>query len=67
MLYPMMQTSATKMRTIPAGIAMFVGENAREIGAAMAATLISVLPILVLYTFLQKYFVEGIALSGLKE
>lgn len=66
LLYPMMMTSSSDMRTLPAGLAMFVGEGVRETGPALAGALISMLPLLVLYCVAQKYFVEGIAVSGMK-
>ena len=62
----MMMTNSTKMRTLSAGLAMFVGEGVRETGPALAGALISMLPLLVLYCFAQRFFVEGIAVSGLK-
>lgn len=67
LIYPMMMTSSTKMRTLSAGLAMFVGEGVRETGPALAGALISILPLLVLYCFAQEFFVEGIAVSGMKE
>ena len=66
LIYPMMMTNSTKMRTLSAGLAMFVGEGVRETGPALAGALISMLPLLVLYCFAQRFFVEGIAVSGLK-
>lgn len=67
LIYPMMMISSTKMRTLSAGLAMFVGEGVRETGPALAGALISILPLLVLYCFAQEFFVEGIAVSGMKE
>ena len=49
------------------GLAMFVGEGVRETGPALAGALISMLPLLILYCFAQEFFVEGIAVSGMKE
>lgn len=66
LIYPMMMTNSTKMRTLSAGLAMFVGEGVRETGPALAGALISMLPLLVLYCFAQRFFVEGIAVSGTK-
>ena len=67
LIYPLMMTNTSKMRTLPAGLAMFVGEGVRETGAALAGALISMLPLIILYCVAQKYFVEGIAVSGMKE
>ncbi|WP_455616132.1 carbohydrate ABC transporter permease [Eisenbergiella sp.] len=67
LLYPMMMTSSTNMRTLPAGLAMFVGEGLTEVGPSMAGAFISMVPLFVLYCIAQKYFVQGIAVSGMKE
>nr|WP_288977081.1 carbohydrate ABC transporter permease [uncultured Blautia sp.] len=67
LLYPMMMTSSTDMRTLSAGMAMFVGEGLTEVGPSMAGALVSILPLFIVYCFAQKYFVQGIALSGMKE
>ena len=66
LLYPLMLTSSTEMRTLSAGLAMFVGQKTIEYGPTLAATAISLLPLLVVYVFAQKYFVQGVAMSGLK-
>jgi multiple sugar transport system permease protein len=66
LLWPMIVTSNTKMRTLANGLALFIGQNTIEYGAAFAGALISLLPMLVLYLFGQKYFVEGMSGAGLK-
>lgn len=66
LLYPLMMTSSTEMRTLSAGIAMFVGQRSIEYGATLAASALSLLPLLVVYAFAQRYFVQGVATSGLK-
>lgn len=66
LLYPLMLTSSTRMRTLSAGLAMFVGERVIEYGPTLAAATISILPLLVAYVFAQKYFVQGVVTTGLK-
>lgn len=66
LLWLMIVTSSTEMRTLANGLALFVGQNTIEYGAAFAGAFISLLPMFVLYLFGQKYFVEGMASSGLK-
>ena len=65
LLWPMIVTSSTEMRTLANGLALFIGQNTIEYGAAFAGALVSLLPMFVLYMFGQKYFVEGMS-SGLK-
>lgn len=67
LLYPLMLTSSATMRTLSAGLAVLVGNKVIKYGPTLAATLISVLPLLILYLFFQRYFVEGIAAGGEKE
>ncbi|MFH1880502.1 MAG: carbohydrate ABC transporter permease [Bacillota bacterium] len=66
LLWPMLVASSTSMRTLASGLALFVGEFTVQYGAAFAGTLISIVPMLLLYLFGQKYFVQGMASSGLK-
>ena len=66
LLWPLIITSSSKMRTLANGLAMFVGVNTIEYGAAFAGASYSLIPMLVLYIFGQKYFIEGQITSGLK-
>lgn len=66
LLYPLMLTSSTEMRTLSAGLAMLVGDKVIEYGPTLAASLLSILPLVLAYLFAQKYFVQGIASTGLK-
>lgn len=67
LLYPLMLTSSASKRTLSAGLAVLVGNKVIKYGPTLAATMISLIPLLILYIFCQKYFVEGIATSGAKE
>lgn len=66
LLYPLMLTSSTEMRTLSAGLAMFVGDRVIEYGPTLAAATLSILPLVIAYVCAQKYFVQGIATTGLK-
>lgn len=67
LLYPLMMTSSADKRTLSAGLAVLVGNKVIKYGPTLAATLISLAPLLILYIFCQNYFVEGIATAGMKE
>ena len=54
-------------RTLSAGLAVLVGSNSIKYGPTLAATVISILPLLVLFLFGQRFFIEGTATSGSKE
>lgn len=66
LLYPLMLTSSTQMRTLSAGLATLVGQRAVEYGPTLTGTMLAVLPLIALYLFAQKYFVEGVATTGMK-
>ena len=55
--------------TLAIGLSFFKNQyqSAIDMGPLMAMSLISVVPILIIFVFFQKYFVQGITLSGLKE
>ena len=67
LLYPMMLTSSVEMRTLSAGLAILVGNHSIKYGPTLAATVISVTPLLILFLAGQKFFMEGIATTGVKE
>ncbi|MCS6843233.1 MAG: carbohydrate ABC transporter permease, partial [Caldilineales bacterium] len=64
-LWPLVVTTTEEMRTVPVGLSYFVGQYSTAWGLLMAGSVIAVLPILAIYVVAQKWFVQGIALSGL--
>jgi multiple sugar transport system permease protein len=66
LLYPLLLTTSDEMRTLPAGLAMFMGQHVIEYALLMAGSCLSLLPIFIAYIFAQKYFVQGIAMTGMK-
>lgn len=63
---PMIYFNSERNKTIPLGIRMFIGQYSTEYQLIMAASVVSLIPVFVLYIFCQRYFVQGIATSGLK-
>lgn len=53
--------SNPSLRTVSVGMQAFVGENSTDWPGMAAAGVISILPVVLLFIFMQKYFVEGIA------
>lgn len=64
---PFIYLSSTENKTIQLGLKMFVGLFDAEYALIMAASVISILPVAIIFLSMQKYFVEGIATSGMKE
>jgi len=54
------------MYTIQRGLQVFIGEAGSDYGALMAASTLSILPIVLGYFFAQKQFIQGVARSGIK-
>lgn len=63
---PMIYFNSERNKTVPLGIRMFVGQYSTEYQLIMAASVLSLIPVFVVYLFCQKYFVQGIASTGLK-
>ncbi len=53
-------------RTLPIAIANFQGEHLTEWGLVFAATMIALIPVLIVFGVFQRYFVQGISTTGLK-
>jgi multiple sugar transport system permease protein len=65
-LWPLVITTSTDMRTLPAGLALFIGSYTVEHPLLLAAATITLLPLLVAFVVAQKQFVRGIAATGIK-
>jgi len=66
LLWPLVVTTDTTMRTLPAGLALFKGEHVSDYGLLMAGAVLALLPMLVAFFAVQRRFIEGIATTGLK-
>lgn len=65
-LGPLIYLSDPKMYTLAIGLASFSGQHSFQFAFQMAGATVVVLPIIVLFFFAQKAFIEGISLTGIK-
>ncbi len=65
-LLPSLVLTKKNLYTIPIATQAFYGTYSTDIGLIMAALLLAMLPILILYVFLQRYIVEGVASGAVK-
>jgi len=65
-LGPRLYLTTQSLWTIQIGMRMFIGQFASEFGLIMAIATVSLIPILIVFLALQRFFVQGIATSGLK-
>ena len=63
---PLMYLNSEKLKTIQVGIRMFISQYSAEYSLIMAASLLSLIPVLIIFLSLQRFFVEGVAATGIK-
>ncbi|MEC0241624.1 carbohydrate ABC transporter permease [Paenibacillus dokdonensis] len=66
LLWPLIMTSSEDMRVLSIGISTFQGQHSTDYPLLMAGAVMATLPIIILFIFLQRYFIEGIAMNGIK-
>jgi len=63
---PVIYIGDIKKTTLPVGLSVFNGQFSTQYELLMAGAMIGLVPVLVVYLFFQRYFVQGIALTGIK-
>ena len=66
-LWPVIVLQSSNIRVITQGLAAFTFRGATDYGPTMAASLMATVPILIIYACAQKYFIQGIALTGMEQ
>ncbi|MDO4491366.1 MAG: carbohydrate ABC transporter permease [Lachnospiraceae bacterium] len=64
LMWPMIVCTSVETTTLAAGLAKAVGQYSTKFPEQMAAAVLAVIPMIVIYLIFQKQFVEGIATSG---
>ncbi|MCR5822927.1 MAG: carbohydrate ABC transporter permease [Lachnospiraceae bacterium] len=65
-LGPLIYLRSQSKKTIQLGLKMFISQYSSDYGLIMAGSVLSLIPVLAVFLMLQKYFVEGVASTGLK-
>lgn len=63
---PLIYLFSEEKKTLALGLQSLVGQYASEWGMLMAASFLMALPVLTFFVILQKYFIRGISMTGLK-
>ena len=63
---PLIYLSDKLKGTLALGLAMFIGQHQTEWGMLMAASVMMMIPMIVLFFLFQKYFIKGFMMSGIK-
>ncbi|MDD3904377.1 MAG: carbohydrate ABC transporter permease [Sphaerochaeta sp.] len=65
-LWPLIISSSDNSRVLSVGIALLQGQNRVYYNELMAGATMATIPVILIFVFFQRYFVQGIALSGIK-
>jgi multiple sugar transport system permease protein len=66
LIWPLVVAGDSRTQTLPAGLALFMGEHVVEYGLLMAGAILALAPMVIGFLFVQRRFVQGIATTGLK-
>jgi multiple sugar transport system permease protein len=66
-LWPLVVLTDDNLQTLPVALANLLGEHVQDVELMMAGAVLTVLPIIVMFVSLQRYYIEGIASGSIKE
>ncbi len=66
-MWPLVALIDGDLRTLPVALAILSGEHVQDTELMMAGSVVTLLPVLILFAFVQRYYVEGIVAGSLKE
>jgi multiple sugar transport system permease protein len=64
--WPLIIVSSEELRTLPLGLALFVVKNRTAWDLLMAGSVITTVPVLIVFLLFQRHFIRGIAVTGMK-
>lgn len=66
-LWPLVVAQSEDMYTLPVALSLYsVGQNSTNYGVLLAGSVLIITPVLLLFVALQRYFIQGIAATGIK-
>jgi multiple sugar transport system permease protein len=63
---PLIFVNSINLETLPVALALYHGQFFTQTNVLMAAATVTIIPVLILFIFLQRYFIQGITLTGVK-
>jgi multiple sugar transport system permease protein len=66
-MWPLIVLAEERLYTLPVALATLAGEHVQDVELMMAGAVVTVLPVVVLFVALQRYYVAGITAGGVKE
>jgi multiple sugar transport system permease protein len=65
-LWPLLILNDRELQTLPVGLSTIQGQYTFDYGKLMAGAVVTAVPVLILYIFLQRYIIQNVAMTGLK-
>ncbi|MCL2410030.1 MAG: carbohydrate ABC transporter permease [Treponema sp.] len=65
-LGPMIYLTRTELKTIQIGLRSFISQFSAEFGLIMAGSVVALIPVLIIFISLQRFFIQGVASTGIK-
>jgi multiple sugar transport system permease protein len=66
-MWPLVVLADDRLYTLPVALASLAGEHVQDVELMMAGAVLTVLPVVVLFVVLQRYYVAGVTAGGVKE
>ncbi|MCK4543111.1 MAG: carbohydrate ABC transporter permease [Spirochaetales bacterium] len=65
-LWPLIVINSTKIRTLPIGLKYLLSDGGKEYNILMAASVMAIIPVIIVYMILEKQFIKSITFTGIK-
>jgi multiple sugar transport system permease protein len=66
-MWPLIILTDSDLYTLPVALANLLGEHVQDTELMMAGSVLTLLPVMLVFLFLQKYYIEGLILGSVKE
>ncbi|MCK5157418.1 MAG: carbohydrate ABC transporter permease [Spirochaetales bacterium] len=65
-LWPLIVINSPDIRTLPIGLKYLVSDGGQEYNLLLAASLMAIVPVIIMYMFLEKQFIKSVTFTGIK-
>jgi multiple sugar transport system permease protein len=65
-LWPLIVMTNDSMYTLPVALANLMGEHNQDTELMMAGSVVTIIPVILVFLSLQKYYIKGIMIGGVK-
>lgn len=65
-LWPLIVINSTEIRTLPIGLKYLLSDGGKEYNILMAASVMAIVPVVIMYMLLEKQFIKSVTFTGIK-